>query len=55
MMLEFLGWNEAADAVARAVSATIRQKTVTYDLARQLTDARELKCSEFASAVAANL
>ena len=55
MMLEFMGWDEAAAAVQRAMSATFRQKTVTYDLARLMGDARELKCSDFAGAVAANL
>ncbi|MDD5629910.1 MAG: isocitrate dehydrogenase (NADP(+)) [Elusimicrobia bacterium] len=55
MMLEFMGWQEAADAVTRAMSATFQQQTVTYDLARQMSGAHELKCSEFAAAVADNL
>jgi isocitrate dehydrogenase len=55
MMLEHLGWQEAADAITRALAETIEQKTVTYDLARQMEGAREVKCSEFSSAIIANL
>ncbi|MCX5795532.1 MAG: isocitrate dehydrogenase (NADP(+)) [Elusimicrobia bacterium] len=55
LMLEFMGWQEAAAAVLQAMSATFAAKTVTYDLARQMPDAKELKCSQFADAVAANL
>jgi isocitrate dehydrogenase len=36
MMLEHLGWQEAADSIVRAMGATIQQKKVTYDLARQM-------------------
>ncbi len=55
MMLEHLGWQEAADRVLAALETTIGQKTVTYDLARQMDGAREVKCSEFASAIIENL
>jgi isocitrate dehydrogenase len=55
MMLEFMGWTEAADSVIRAMSATIKAKTVTYDLERQMQGAKKLKCSEFASALIGNL
>ncbi|MBI5239395.1 MAG: isocitrate dehydrogenase (NADP(+)) [Elusimicrobia bacterium] len=55
MMLEYLGWTEAADAVIKAMSSTIKAKTVTYDLERQMTGAQKLKCSEFASALIRNL
>ena len=51
MMLEHLGWNEAADAIVRALEATFRKKIVTYDLARLMGGAREVKTSEFATAV----
>ena len=51
MMLEHLGWNEAADAIVRALEATFRKKIVTYDLARLMDGAREVKTSEFATAV----
>ncbi|MBW1988224.1 MAG: isocitrate dehydrogenase (NADP(+)) [Deltaproteobacteria bacterium] len=47
MMLEHLGWNEAAQAVRDALAATIADGVVTYDLARQMPGAREVKCSTF--------
>jgi isocitrate dehydrogenase len=55
MMLEYMGWQEAAEAVVRAYMQTVAQKTVTYDFARLMERAREVKTSEFASAVIANL
>ena len=55
MMLEHLGWNEAADAIVRALEATFRKKIVTYDLARLMDGAREVKTSEFATAVIGEL
>ena len=55
MMLEHLGWNEAAAAVKEAVKRTVAAKTVTYDLARQMEGAKEVKCSAYADAVIANL
>ena len=55
MMLEHMGMEEAALAVISAVVRTINQKRVTYDLARQLEDAHELKSSEYADAVIENL
>ena len=55
MMLEYLGWQEAADLIHTALARTIQAKTVTYDLARQLPGAQELSCSGFASALIANL
>ena len=55
MMLEHLGWNEAADAITRALEATFRKKIVTYDLARLMDGAREVKTSEFATAVIGEL
>ena len=54
-MLRFMGWKEAADLVVRAITRTIQQGTVTYDLARQMADAREVKCSEFGEAIAENI
>ncbi|HYM68841.1 MAG TPA: isocitrate dehydrogenase (NADP(+)) [bacterium] len=51
MMLEHLGWSEAADAVVRGLEATFRKKIVTYDLARLMDGAREVRTSEFATAV----
>jgi isocitrate dehydrogenase len=52
MMLNHLGWTEAADAIERALEKTIGAKTVTYDFARLMDGAREVKCSEFAKLVA---
>jgi isocitrate dehydrogenase len=51
MMLEYLGWREAAWLIRNALQATIKTKTVTYDLARQIGGATEVKCSEFARAI----
>jgi isocitrate dehydrogenase len=55
MMLEYMGWKEAADTVVSAIQTTIKQGTVTYDLARQMQGAKEVKCSDFARAVVANM
>ncbi len=51
MMLEHLGWDEAAALVRAGVAATVGDGVVTYDLARQRTDAREVSCSAFAAAI----
>ena len=51
MMLEHLGWQEAADAVVRAMQETILAGTVTYDLARQMDGVKEVSCSAFADAI----
>jgi isocitrate dehydrogenase len=51
MMLDYIGWNEAADSVRAALQATVKKGVVTYDLARQIRGAKEVKCSEFAEAV----
>lgn len=55
MMFEYLGWQEVADAIVNAMQKTISQKTVTYDFARQTEGATEVKCSEFATKIIANL
>jgi isocitrate dehydrogenase len=55
MMLEHLGWQEAADSVVKGIQKTIRQKTVTYDLARQMEGAKKIACSEYGDAIIANL
>ena len=54
MMLRYLGWTEAADAVIRAMDRTIGQKVVTYDFARLMDGAKKVKCSEFADALIRN-
>lgn len=55
MLLNYIGWPEAAKLVVNALQKTILSKTVTYDLARQMRGAREVSCSRFAEAVAGNL
>lgn len=55
MMLEFLGWKEAAKAIDDAYKKTIAQKIVTYDFARLMQGAKEVKASEFAQAIIKNL
>ena len=56
MMLEHMGWTEAADMIIRAMEKTIGQdKTVTYDLERQMPGAKLLKCSEFGTAIINNM
>jgi isocitrate dehydrogenase len=51
MMLRYLGWREAADRILHGMEGAIAMKTVTYDFARLMKGAREVKCSEFADAV----
>lgn len=55
MMLEHLGWQEAADSIVKSLERTIGEKVVTYDFARLMTGAKEVKCSEFADALIGNL
>jgi isocitrate dehydrogenase len=55
MMLEHLGWQEAADRIVEALQQTINQGTVTYDFARLMEGAKEVKTSEFADAMIRNI
>ena len=55
MMFDYLGWNEAADLINKAMEKTISEKKVTYDLERQLEGAKLLKCSEFGKAIVDNM
>ncbi|MGA9121318.1 MAG: NADP-dependent isocitrate dehydrogenase [Bacteroidota bacterium] len=55
MMFRYLGWNEAADLVLRGLEKSILQKTVTYDFARLMEGAKEVKCSEFGKAIVTNM
>ena len=55
MMLRYMGWNEAADAIIRAMDKTIAQKVVTYDFARLMEGATKVKCSEFGDALIRNM
>jgi isocitrate dehydrogenase len=55
MMLEHLGWGQAGALITKGLGETIRQKRVTYDLARLMDGATELKTSQFADAIIANM
>lgn len=55
LMLEHLGWSEAAALIVRGLERAIAAKTVTYDLERQMTGATLLRCSEFGEAIATNM
>jgi isocitrate dehydrogenase len=55
LMLEHLGWNEAADMIIRSMEKTIASKVVTYDFARLMEGATEVKCSEFGDALIKNM
>ena len=55
MMLRYMGWTEAADAIIQSMETTIGQKRVTYDFERQMEGATLLKCSEFGDALIENL
>ncbi|MBE1441336.1 NADP-dependent isocitrate dehydrogenase [Paenibacillus sp. OAS669] len=55
MMLEHLGWQEAADLIYKGMETAINNKTVTYDFARLMEGATEVKCSEFANQVIAHM
>ena len=51
MMFRYLGWTEVADLIIKGMDGAINAKTVTYDFARQMDSAKEVKCSEFGDAV----
>jgi isocitrate dehydrogenase len=55
MMFEYMGWREVSDNIIAALTKTIQQKRVTYDLHRQMDGATRLKTSEFASAIIENV
>jgi isocitrate dehydrogenase len=55
MMLEYMGWKEAADRIVRGLEKAIAAKTVTYDFARLMEGAKQVKCSEFGSAIIENM
>ena len=54
MMLEYMGWDEAANLITTGYEKTLDQKIVTYDFARQMEGAKEVKTSEFATAIISN-
>ncbi|MCK5137072.1 MAG: NADP-dependent isocitrate dehydrogenase [Bacteroidales bacterium] len=55
LMLQYMGWNEAADLIIKGLQDAILKKQVTYDFARLMDDPTELKCSEFGSAIIENM
>jgi len=55
MMLQYIGWHEAARLIEEALQRTIQAKTVTYDLHRQMKGATLLRCSQFGEAVVGNI
>jgi len=55
MLLRYLGWDEAADLILQGLEKTIQQKIVTYDFARLMENAREVKCSEFGQTICENM
>ena len=55
MMLEYMGWNEAANLIVKGLEGAIAKKRVTYDFERQMEGATKLKCSEFGSEIIANM
>jgi isocitrate dehydrogenase len=55
MMLRYMGWNEAADLIVRGLEKSILSHVVTYDFARLMEGAREVKCSEFGDAIISNM
>jgi len=55
MMFEHMGWDEAAKLITDGMTKTIAKKTVTYDFARQMPGAKEVKCSEFGTAIIENM
>jgi len=55
LMLQYMGWDEAADLIVGGLQAAILKKKVTYDFARLMDDPTELKCSEFGSAIIENM
>jgi isocitrate dehydrogenase len=55
MMLRYMGWTEAADLIVKGLENAIAKKVVTYDFARLMEGAKEVKCSEFGDAIIANM
>jgi hypothetical protein len=53
MMLRYMGWTEAADLIIKGMDGAIGARTVTYDFARMMEGAKEVKCSEFGEAIVA--
>jgi isocitrate dehydrogenase len=55
LMFDYIGWKEVSETIQSALQKTIQAKIVTYDLARQLKGATQVKCSEFGRAIIKNM
>lgn len=55
MMFRYMGWNEAADLILKGLEKSIEEKVVTYDFARLMEGAKEVKCSEFGDSIIRNM
>jgi isocitrate dehydrogenase len=55
MMLEYMGWNDAAALIVKGLQGAILKKRVTYDFERLMQDATKLKCSEFGNEIILNM
>jgi isocitrate dehydrogenase len=55
MMLEYMGWSDAAARIEKGITKSIADKTVTYDFERLMDGATKLKCSEFGDAIIRNM
>ena len=55
MMFEYIGWNKVGKIIEKVLKKTIKSKVVTYDFARQMKGAREVKSSEFAVEIIQNM
>ena len=55
MMFEHLGWDEVTKLINKGIEGAVAAKTVTYDLARGMDGAKEIKCSEFGDAIIKNM
>jgi len=55
MMLRYMGWTEAADLIVKGLESSITKKTVTYDFARLMEGAKEVKCSQFGDGIIKNM
>jgi isocitrate dehydrogenase len=55
MMLRYMGWSEAADLILKGLNGAIGSKRVTYDFARLMDGATEIKCSQFGDNIIANM
>ena len=55
LMLEYMGWQEAADLIVKGLGKSITNKTVTYDFERLMPGSKLLKCSEFGKEIVKNM